>query len=80
MEALVRLLGRTGALGNADIRSQLGLRDRAHLRERFIAPALAAGLVEPTVPDTPRSRLQRYQLTHKGHAWLQHLLTGGEGS
>ena len=79
LEVLVHLLGRAGALGNADIRIQLGLRDRTHLRERYIDPALAAGLVEPTIPNTPKSRLQRYKLTAKGVAWLQDLLNESEG-
>ena len=57
-------------LGNAEIRQLLGLKDRAHLREHYIDPALAEGLIEATIPDKPKSRLQKYQLTAKGQAWL----------
>jgi len=32
---------------------------------------LVAELVEMTVPDKPRSRLQKYRLTEKGRAWLK---------
>jgi predicted HTH transcriptional regulator len=73
VEVLVRLLGQAGALGNADIRRHLGLKDRAHLRERYLDPALAGGLIEPTIPDKPRSRLQRYRLTAKGADMLAEL-------
>ncbi len=57
-------------MGNADIRQQLGLKDRIHLRQHYIDPALAAGLLEMTIPDKPKSRLQKYRLTQKGRAWL----------
>ena len=73
VEVLARLLDRAGALGNAEIRPHLGLRDRAHLRQRYIDPALADGLIEPTIPDKPNSRLQQYRLTPKGRVWLDDL-------
>ena len=70
VDLLVRLLGHAGALGNAQIRSHLGLKDRAHLRERYVGPALAAGLIELSLPEKLTSRLQQYRLTPKGHALL----------
>lgn len=71
VEVLVRLLGRAGELGNAEIRARLGLKDRRHLRERYVVPALAEAVIEPTIPDKPNSRLQKYRLTAKGRAWLE---------
>ncbi|MCX5795089.1 MAG: hypothetical protein NTY77_06320 [Elusimicrobia bacterium] len=65
---LVRLLGKAGALGTADILQGLGLKGRGRMHERFLRPALAAGLIEPTLPDKPNSRLQQYRLTAKGAA------------
>jgi len=57
-------------MGNAEIRARLGLKDRTHLRERYVAPALAEGIIEPTIPDKPSSRFQKYRLTAKGAALL----------
>ena len=74
VEVLVRLLGQAGALGNAQIRARMGLKDRAHLRERYLDPALSEGLIEPTIPDKLNSRLQQYRLTAKGADVLAALL------
>jgi len=71
VEVLARLLKQAGELGNAEIRTRLGLKDRTHLRERYVAPALAEGIIEPTIPDKPNSRLQKYRLTAKGRTWLE---------
>jgi hypothetical protein len=60
-------------LGNAEIRARLGLKDRKHLRERYLDPAMAENVVEPTIPDKPSSRLQKYRLTDKGLARLSEL-------
>ncbi len=78
VEVLLRLIGLAGALGNAEIRSRLGLKDRTHLRERYIAPALTEGLVELTIPGKPNSRLQKYRLTKKGAALLATLGKGAK--
>ena len=74
VEVLIRLLGQAGALGNAQIRAHMGLKDRAHLRERYLDPALSEGLIEPTIPDKLNSRLQQYRLTAKGADVLEALL------
>ena len=59
-----------GAENVAEIRKRLGLKDRAHVRDRYIDPALAEGMIEMTIPDRPSSRLQEYRLSEKGRAWL----------
>jgi ATP-dependent DNA helicase RecG len=70
---LIRLIGSTGPLGNSEILANLKLKDRTHLRARYIDPALADGLVERTIPEKPTSRLQKYRLTDKGRALLAEL-------
>ena len=54
------LLTRTGA------QEALGLKGQANLRERYLEPALEAGLIEMTIPDKSRSSKQKYRLTEKG--------------
>lgn len=34
----------------------------------YLLPAIEAGLVEMTLPDKPKSRLQKYRLTENGRA------------
>ena len=66
----MRTLANRGELGAAEIREELGLRDRTHVREAYVMPALAAGLVEMTLPEKPQSRMQKYRLTALGRAAL----------
>ena len=54
--ALIELCGRT---------------DRTKFRNQVLRPLLEAGLLEMTVPDTPRSSRQRYRTTAAGTAALK---------
>ena len=60
-----------GEMSREDLQSSLKLHDRKSFRERYLKPALAAQLIEMTIPDKPNSRLQKYRLTDKGRQWLQ---------
>ena len=73
VERLIEVLGEHGALGAADIRDKLGLKDRAHVREAYLNPSMDAGLVEYTILEKPQSRLQRYRLTEAGRKLVEHL-------
>ncbi len=42
------------------IQAFLGLQDREHFRKEVLAPLLASGLLEQTIPDKPNSPKQRY--------------------
>lgn len=53
------------------LQEALNLQDRKSFRERYLKPALAEGLIEMTIPDKPRSRLQKYRLTGKGREVLK---------
>jgi ATP-dependent DNA helicase RecG len=68
---LLELLALRGPLGNDDIRQAFALKDRRRLRETYLAPSLAAGWIEYTLPDKPNSRLQQYRLTEQGKGLLK---------
>jgi ATP-dependent DNA helicase RecG len=65
---LVMLAAQT--LRREEMQSRLDLQSLANFRDRYLMPALAAGLIERTLPDKPNSRLQKYRLTAGGRAWL----------
>ena len=49
-----------------EMMAALKLGGRRNFLERYLTPAIDAGLVEMTQPDSPRSPTQRYRLTAKG--------------
>ncbi len=49
-----------------ELMKRLGMRHRPTFRRNYLNPALAAGLMEMTQPDSPRSPTQRYRLTQAG--------------
>lgn len=67
-EQVKRLLAAFGteALPVRDLMAALALRHRPAFLASYLQPALAAGLIEMTQPDSPRSPTQRYRLTAKG--------------
>jgi hypothetical protein len=52
------------------LQAALHLKARKSFRERYLQPALEAGLIHMTIPDKPNSRLQSYRLTPAGEAHL----------
>ncbi len=60
-----------GEMSREEILSALGLKDRKSMTERYLRPALAAGLIEMTIPDKPNSRNQKYRLTTKGKQFME---------
>jgi len=68
MERLLRIL--EAEMTRGEIQKRLRLKARTNFEERYLKPALAAGLIEMTVPAKPKSRLQKYRLTRKGGSWV----------
>jgi len=67
---LLEVLG-TGTLTRFQSQTALGLKGQANFRDRYLQPAIEAGLIEMTIPDKPRSSKQKYRLTDKGHKAIQ---------
>jgi len=65
----------TGDHSRNELQELLRLKHAEHFRKAYLLPAMQAGLMEMTLPDKPKSRLQKYRLTETGQA-LQKLLTG----
>jgi ATP-dependent DNA helicase RecG len=49
----------------------LGIKHREYFRSAILAKVLEFGLIEPTVPDKPHSRFQKYRITEKGKNLLR---------
>ena len=58
----------TSPLGRAELQAALQLTHRPHFIASYLRPAVAAGLIEMTLPDKPTSRYQRYRRTAAGEA------------
>jgi Fic family protein len=54
-----------------ELMEKLQLSHRPTFRKNYLHPALAARLIEMTVPDKPNSRLQKYRLTAKGKQYQE---------
>ena len=72
-DQVARLLAelRDGPKSAAGVMAALGLSHRPTFRNNYIRPALDAGLVEMTRPESPTARNQRYRLTARGRAAMR---------
>jgi Fic family protein len=64
VKALLKCLG-VKPMTALEIMKKLGLSHRPTFRKNYLSPALAAGMIERTIPDKPNSRLQKYQRLQK---------------
>lgn len=55
-----------GDMSRPALQAAMGLRNAEHFRKAYLVPAMTAGYLEMTLPDTPRSTRQRYRLTPLG--------------
>ena len=58
-----------GEMSRVQLQEALELRHEDHFRKAYLVPALEGGFIEMTIPDKPRSRLQKYRLTAAGMGW-----------
>jgi Fic family protein len=63
---LLQALDGSSALKVKELMAEVGLAHKATFRANYLKPALAAGLIEMTDPDSPNSPAQRYRLTERG--------------
>jgi ATP-dependent DNA helicase RecG len=49
-----------------ELQDAAGIAHREHFRIAYLVPLLSAGWLERTIPDKPRSRMQRYRTTETG--------------
>lgn len=70
MEVAKLLTTVRGEMSRPDLQAAMGLKNADHFRRAYLTPAMAAGLLEMTAPDSPRSTKQRYRLTAEGRQWL----------
>ena len=54
-----------GEMDRTELMAALGLRDRVGFKYTYLDPALEAGLIEMTQPDSPHSPTQKYRLASK---------------
>jgi len=58
-----------------EIMAHLGLRHWKAFQANYLIPLLEDGVLERTIPDKPKSPLQKYRLTDAARAWLAALNT-----
>ena len=66
-----------GSLSALDLRKAFAIKHRYYFHRKYLRPALERGLIELTIPDKPKSRLQRYRLTESGQRLLAESRAGG---
>jgi ATP-dependent DNA helicase RecG len=60
-----------GEMSIRQIMSTLDMKSRPMFLDNYLIPALKAGLVEMTQPDSPKSPTQQYRLTEAGKGLLE---------
>lgn len=68
---LLRVLHDGSSLKVNELMAEVGLAHKATFRANYLKPALAAGLIEMTDPDSPKSPAQRYRLTKTGKTFVR---------
>ena len=68
---IARMLGIfKGEMSRQQLQDALDLKSRDNFDKRYLKPAIEMKLIEPTIPDKPNSRLQKYRITQAGQKQL----------
>jgi ATP-dependent DNA helicase RecG len=68
------------ALKSREIQTVAGLRHRESFQRNYLDQLLGEGWLERTIPDKPKSRLQKYRLTDKSKALLAEIRKTGSST
>lgn len=60
-----------GEMGVRELMEVMGMKSRPMFLNNYLTPALRAGLLERTQPESPNSPTQRYRLTEAGRGLLK---------
>lgn len=58
-------------VSRSELQKVAGLENRDHFRKTILKRLMDAGWLEPTIPNKPNSRLQRYRITAAGEVALK---------
>ena len=75
VKRLITALG-AGSKSAAELMRIIGLSHRATFRKNYLRPAMSAGLVEMTRPESPTAKNQKYRLAARGREVLEGLGVG----
>lgn len=53
-------------MSRAEVMATLGLKDRMNFSKNYLEPAITAGLIERTLPNSAHRPTQKYRLTGAG--------------
>jgi ATP-dependent DNA helicase RecG len=59
------------AKSRGELQKAAGIKDREYFRKAYLEHLLSSGWLERTIPDKPRSPIQRYKTTKTGLAVLR---------
>lgn len=72
MQVRAMLAAARQPVSRSELQRAAGLENREHFRKAYLKRLMDAGWLEPTIPNKPNSRLQRYRITADGEAALKH--------
>ena len=61
----------SGAKSRGELASELGISSQPRLSSAYLNPLMAQGYIAQTLPEKPKSPLQRYRLLRKGKDVLE---------